>query len=321
MLDNLTYESLQAQPTPALDTLTTSDNLANLLRGYLLSCKVEGKSPKTLESYRQVAVNYIAFAKAHDLPLNAPDITPDYIRSYLLSLQEKGLSPFSSSSYYRTLHAFFSWLKSQGLMKESPMERMKAPKTPRKIIKPFSQQDIENLLLLCSGDRFLDIRNKAIVLLFLDTGIRLKELSDIQLKDVDFDRETIKVMGKGAKERIVRFGKTTQKAVLRYLLRRNDSHPCLWVTEERTPITKEGIQTIVRRLCERAGIKDTKLGPHTFRHTAAINYLRNGGDLFTLQCMLGHSTLEMTRRYTSSLGAEDMIRVHKKASPVDRMGL
>ena len=82
-----------------------------------------------------------------------------------------------------------------------------------------------------------------------------------------------------------------------------------------------GIQIAIKRLCLRAGVKDARPGPHTFRHTAAISYLRNGGDLFTLQNMLGHSTLEMTRRYTSSLGTEDMMRVHKKASPVDNMGL
>jgi len=164
------------------------------------------------------------------------------------------------------------------------------------------------------GDRFIGARNKAIALLFLDTGLRLSELTNIQLADIDFDREIIRVMGKDAKERVVRFGKTIQKALLKYLLLRKDDHPCLWVTEERRPMAREGIKMVVKRLCQRAGVTGVKPGAHTFRHTAAINNLRNGDDLFTLQCMLGHSTLEITRRYTSSLGAEDMIRVHKQAS-------
>ena len=189
------------------------------------------------------------------------------------------------------------------------------------MVKPFTLHDIEALLRLCSGNRFLDIRNRAVLLLFLDTGLRLSELAGIQLKDLDFDRETVRIMGKGAKERLVRVGKTTQKALLRYLLMRTDMHPCLWVTEERRPMMCRGIQIMVRKLCARANIIDAKPGPHTFRHTAAINYLRNGGDEFTLQIMLGHSTLQMTRRYVSSLGTEDMIRVHKKASPVDNMRL
>jgi len=157
--------------------------------------------------------------------------------------------------------------------------------------------------------------------MFLDTGLRLSELAGIQLADVNFDRETIKVMGKGAKERVVRMGKTTQKALLHYLLKRNDDYSCLWVTEERRPLRRAGVQIAIKRLCHRAEITDAKPGPHTFRHTAAINYLRNGGSEFTLQIMLGHSTLEMTRKYVSSLGAEDMIKMHKIASPVDCMSL
>lgn len=126
-------------------------------------------------------------------------------------------------------------------------------------------------------------------------------------------------MGKGAKERVVRIGKTTQKAILRYLLMRTDPYPCLWVTEERRPLKGKGVQMAIKRLCHRANIKDTTPGPHTFRHTSAINYLRNGGDVFTLQVMLGHSTLQMTRRYVSTLGADDLFRVHQKASPVDNL--
>ncbi|AAW40601.1 conserved domain protein [Dehalococcoides mccartyi 195] len=85
-----------------------------------------------------------------------------------------------------------------------------------------------------------------------------------------------------------------------------------------SPITTPPLTT---NICYRANIIDAKPGPHTFRHTAAINYLRNGGDEFTLQIMLGHTTLAMTRRYTSTLGTEDMMRVHKKVSPVDNLKL
>jgi len=201
------------------------------------------------------------------------------------------------------------------------MQNIKPPKIPKKIIKPFSSQDINNLLLLCAGNKFLDLRNRAIVLLFLDTGLRLAELASIQLQDIDFDDETIRVLGKGSKERIVRMGKTTQKALLKYILSRRDDYPCLWLTEERKPLTVEGIQTAIKRLCRRAEITDARPSPHTFRHTAAILYLRNKGDIFTLQNMLGHASLEMTRRYLSSLGADDMIKAHKIASPVDNLNL
>jgi len=117
----------------------------------------------------------------------------------------------------------------------------------------------------------------------------------------------------------VRIGQETQKALLKYLLARNDDSDCLGVTEERKPMTKDGIQTTIKVLCRRANIRDAKPGPHTFRHTAAIHCLRNGMGEFTLQMMLGHSTLRMTRHYVSALADEDIIKAHRQASPVDNL--
>jgi len=178
------------------------------------------------------------------------------------------------------------------------------------------------MLTVC-GDTFIGCRNKAIILTFVDTGLRLSELAGIQHCDLDFNNGTIKVMGKGSKERHVRISPETQKAILRYLLRRKDDNlPYLWVTEEYKPLQPQGISSMIRRLGERTGIRhQIRTSAHTFRHTAAIQYLRNKGDQFTLQIMLGHSTLEMSRRYVSTLGVEDMLKVHKTASPVENWKL
>jgi len=197
------------------------------------------------------------------------------------------------------------------------MANIGGPKVPKVLIHPFTSQDIDNLMLLCSGNSFLALRNRAMFLIFLDTGIRLSEMSSIRLSDLHLDSGTIYIMGKGSKERIVRIGKKAQKALFRYLLSRNDAYPNLWITEERRPMTMRGVKICVIRYCRRAVVSGARPSAHTFRHTAAITYLRNGGDVFTLQNMLGHSDLETTRRYTSSLGVEDLIRVHQKVSPVD----
>ncbi len=157
-------------------------------------------------------------------------------------------------------------------------------------------------------------------LTFLDTGIRLEEMSRIRRRDIAFDNETICIMGKGGKGRIVRIGTKTQKALLKYwLAREDDDYKLFWLSEEHRPMTRAGIQITMKKYCKVAVISGARHGPHTFRHTAAINYLRNGGDVFTMQIMLGHSTLDMTRRYAASLGVEDMLRVHQKASPVDKL--
>jgi len=232
------------------------------------------------------------------------------------------MKPSSVHDYYGCIHRFVNWLLEESVLEESPMERMRAPKVPKQIVQPFSRDHIVRMLTVC-GDTFIGLRNQAIVKTFLDTGLRLSELAGIQLSDLDFDLGTIKVMGKGAKERHVRMSPETQKAILRYLLRRKASKPsCLWVTEEHKPLRAQGVRQMIRRLGERGGISgDVKVSPHTFRHTAAIQYLRNKGDQFTLQVMLGHSSLEMTRRYVSSLGVEDMLKVHQTASPVENWKL
>lgn len=311
LLDHLTTDKTQIGSLSGLDHLTTQ------LNAFLLSCRVDGLSPATLKNYQYQVGKFVSFCLEAN-QTDAQSIIAQHVRLFLIKLQETN-SPVSVGDYHKGVKRFFNWLVEEGLIEKSPMEHIKPPKKEERIVMPFSQDDIDNLLLLCSGPRFIDARNKAIILVFLDTGLRLSELAKIQLVDINFDRETIKVMGKGAKERVVRVGKTAQKALLRYLLSRHDNYPCLWVSEEGRPLSRDGIQIAVKKLCYRAKITDAKRGPHTFRHTFAINFLRNGGGEFALQIMLGHSSLYMTRRYVSTLGAEDSFKAHQKASPVDKM--
>jgi len=112
------------------------------------------------------------------------------------------------------------------------MANMKPPCIPKTLIQPFRFKDLQSLLTLCNDNTFLGIRNKAIILVFLETGLRLSELANIQIADIDFDRGVIKVMGKGDRERVVAIQPRTQKAILHYLINRKDTHSCLWVTEK-----------------------------------------------------------------------------------------
>lgn len=313
-VEALLTEKHDTQLNTLLDALLLGKSLPSAARNYLISCQVEGKSPRTIEAYSMVLSR---FCQSFD-PLAAAATD---IRLFLLSLQNQNKKPSTVHIYYRSLKTFYNWLVNEKLLKESPMLNIRAPKLPKVLIRPFTEQDIARLMLLCSGNKFLDLRTRAMLLVFLDTGVRLEEMSRIQLNHLDFNSQTIRIMGKGSKERLVRMGKKTQKAELKYLLTRNDDYPNLWLTEERRPMTLKGIKTSVERYCRRAVTSGARPSCHTLRHTAAILYLRNGGDLFTLQMMLGHSNLETTRHYASSLGAEDMIRVHTKASPVDNLRL
>lgn len=319
-LDRLTNNKTQIGGVSALDLLTGSKtNLYRQFQAFLLSCQVGELSPATLKDYRYKVGAFVSFCSAVNLK-KTEQIEVNDIRLFLLKLQENNKA-ISVGDYYKGIRRFLNWLVEEGIIEKSPMQNIKPPRVSKPKRMPFSDRDINNLLLLCSGTKFLEVRNRAMVLLFLDTGLRLSELAGIQLKDMDFDYETIKVMGKGAKERVVRIGKRTQKALLRYLLMRKDGLPCLWVSEEKKPLTREGVRVTIRNLCHRAEITDAKCGPHTFRHTAAILSLRNGMGEFNLQTMLGHSTLWMTRQYVQSLNEQDLIKAHRQASPVDNLGI
>jgi site-specific recombinase XerD len=182
------------------------------------------------------------------------------------------------------------------------------------------------LLALCDKDyennaKFLGSRNRAIVLVLVDAGVRLAELIGMKLDDVNTSNGNIRVLGKGNKERVVRIGKVAQKALWRYLMQRPEN--CgeqIWLSEELKPLTCSGAQNTIKRLKVRAGVKGEG-SVHRFRHTFAVNFLRNDKNVFNLQYLLGHSDLDMVRRYMATLGMEDALQPHVKASPADVMGL
>jgi len=172
-------------------------------------------------------------------------------------------------------------------------------------------------------------RDRLIILTLLSTGIRAEELCGIKFKDLDLEGRTIKVAGKGRgrgkKERMVHFGKTTARAFWRYLSPRmkqlHPDDPMFTVGADDLPhvMSRDYLWKLVHRIGERAGLQKD-VGPHLFRHTFATNYLRNGGDLFTLQNLLGHTSLEMVKRYAQIVAA-DCARVHEQADPVDHWRL
>jgi site-specific recombinase XerD len=228
--------------------------------------------------------------------------------------------------YYCVLKAFFNWCVREDFITESPLAKIKLKNPKLNVVQPYSNQDILKLIRLCDYDcknnaRLLGSRNKAIILMFLDTGLRASELANIKLDDIDSERGWIKVKGKGAKERLVRIGATAQKALWRYLVYREKSK-CeeLWITEEGKPMKVGGIQIMLVRLKRRAGV--TAQGScHKFRHTFALNFLRKDRNPFNLQYLLGHSDLRMVKHYVSTLGMEDALKAHEGASPADMPGL
>jgi integrase/recombinase XerC len=243
-----TNPNSHAWSVPASEQGTIPKSLNRYLKIFLLSCKAEACSADTVswyESKLSLAIRYFEENGISDISL----IDPEQIRYYILS-KLTTCKATTAFNHYRALRRWFNWMVGEKILAETPMSHIKPPKLP-KLRKPvYTREQIIAQLDLCSHWQrtFTGTRNRAIILVLYDTGMRLSEMIKTKIEDVDFDNEYIKVFGKGAKERLVGISKNTQKAILKYLLRRNDKYPNLWVTEERRPLQTHGIQMVLRRI-------------------------------------------------------------------------
>lgn len=231
--------------------------------------------------------------------------------------------------YYRGLKRFLMWLKTEGYIEQNPLDTIKFRPPKDLAIEPYSDEQKNKLFSVLDYDwkiaktlrqRMLVARDKAILCLLLESGLRLQELTDLKDSDIDLNSQMVKVwFGKFGKSRITGFGPQTKKALWRYMsLRPSEVQGNrFWVTEEGRPISSQGIQEIMRRLKRDAGLQNLKGLVHKFRHTFATNFLEHTGDMKACQTLLGHSTLHMTQRYTQYVQADHALKYFNESGPLD----
>lgn len=320
--------------------MNVSVGLSSLLEGYRLTCIAEGKSPKTTRWYLGKLSIFQMYLTEKKLPTDVRQVETHHIRAFLAHLRldvkadannpnkharDEPLSGLTIQGYVRTLKAFYSWLVREGYVEVNPMSRVGMPKAPKIIIGTLSDEQVRRLLVAPKVTTPLGFRDYCILVILLDTGMRLSELAALSLKDVQLEKGEFKVLGKGQKERIVPMGSTVQKAIWKYLNRyRRDpvvpSIDSLFLNRIGKPMSPDSIYRMIRNYGERLGFEDIRCSPHTFRHTFAKNYLLNGGDIFSLQKILGHSSLEVVKLYVN-MAAADVRSQHRKFSPVDMLGV
>ena len=306
--------------------------LSILIEQFVATKRIEGRTEKTVKWYKEMLSRFARFI-GEETPLG--QISIEDARSFVASLQAKdtryqdhplspekkgGLSPHTIACYVRALKAFSSWLTEEGYTKANIFARLKRPKLPEPLIVVLSDDEISDIMATINPNTFLGARLYAIVLLLLDTGIRASELCSLTIDNTDLETGTIKVIGKGRKERIVPFGAAAKKALLRYLttFRPESTSNRFFLSVAGELLSYNGLRLIIQRLAKRSGIE--RLHLHLFRHTFAVKYLTNGGDVMTLRLILGHTTLAVTQQYLH-LADQDIIIAHNRYSPVDRLGI
>ena len=232
--------------------------------------------------------------------------------------QQKPVRPRTVHTYHGHLRTFFRWLVTEGILDTSPMERIAAPVARTDQIQPFTPGQV-NLLLQAAKHSPYPRRDYALLMFLFDTGLRASEVCSLRMSDMDLGGRRCTVLGKGNKHRTVPFGGTATKALWQYLREapRESSDP-LFFSKLGEPLTRSGLLQLIRRIGKAAKIEVARCSPHTFRHTFAVEFLRAGGNVFTLQQLLGHTSLTMTNRYVA-LAQADIENQHRQYSPADRL--
>lgn len=309
--NSLNRNQIGTNGQPVLAQLTRQVLLTDAIKDFLMDKKLERKSPRTIQQYTDYLTK---FDKLYPGKM-VYEIDKADIRG---SLGQNTDVPYANHANFRTLRAFFNWCEGERYLIQNPLAHTKAPELPKKVVLIYTETEVKDMIAAQSRESFIGLRNKALTLILYDTGIRLGELVGLTLADVDLDNGILKVKGKGDKERHVPFGKAAGKALWKYLRLRKDKYKEIWLTEEKRPMQGRGVAEVFSRLGEQLKL-GKRCSPHTFRHTWAVNMLRNGCNIRDLQILGGWSSLDMVMRYTKALSTEDAIKAHKRFSPGDRL--
>ncbi|MEJ2733324.1 MAG: tyrosine-type recombinase/integrase [Anaerolineae bacterium] len=284
--------------------------LRALFDGFLLAKEADGVSKYTIGTYQVMFQNLV-----RDFPpekLEEPSqLTSQDFQEWVVGLRQR-VATATVDQRISKVKTFFNWCVAEGFLDDNPAKVLKRPKKNWQP-DPLSSEEVD-ILLQAARHGHSSARNYAILCVLLDSGMRNGELAHLRPSDVSIKTGEIKIYGaKGGKSRTVLIGKRAKEALWRWMMQRPDNAEYLFCTRDGRPLIRERLAFIVRHIGERVGIK---VYPHRLRHTFALMFLKNGGDPYTLQYLLGHEDMTVTREYVK-IAATDVKDMYK--SPLDAL--
>ena len=272
----------------------------DLINSYLEYLKVEKQySINTIKSYQNDLNSFMIFIGNKKSLIN---LSKDEIKKYIYSLNQDGKKEKTIAHQITVLRNFYKFLLKEGKIKESPLTFIELPKLSKTIPKVLSKGEVEQLLSFPLTDAF-SYRNKAMLELLYATGLRVSELINLKVSDINLNMGVVRTIGKGNKERIIPFGDYAEAALKEYLLYyrdgmlKNKYTDILFLNNHGAAMTRQGCFKMIKKIAKEVGIKK-EFSPHTLRHSFATHLLDYGADLRSIQEMLGHSSIQTTQIYT-----------------------
>jgi site-specific recombinase XerD len=316
------------QPSVSTAIRPAGDLTVNAAR-FRRHIRAVGLSPRTEQSYLESLDALIRFLAGRGMPLDTAAVSREHVEEWLIAMRKAGRKPATIASRYRSVQQFFRWADEEGLVKASPMAKMRPPKIPEAPPDVLRDEELARLLKQVDGDRsFAGRRDAAIIRLFIASGARLSEIANLRwnpddptTNGVDLDRSLIRVVGKGNRERPIYVGAKATKALDRYIYDYRAKHalantPSLWLGP-RGRMTPSGITQMVRTRGDQAGIE--RLHPHAFRHAWAHANLSRGMQEGEVMTLAGWRSREMLRRYAASTATERALDAAKRVGLADRL--
>jgi Site-specific recombinase XerD len=291
--------------------------LKTLISEFEFHCTARELSPKTITGYRKQTGYLANFLKEkHNISL-LEDIRPSHIKEYLVCMKKLGRKPSYLNDLLKAFKCLFKYAFEEGYTSTLLTERVSNVQEPKVIIHPFAAQEIKNMVSYYGGHTFLEIRNKVMLMLFFDTGIRLSELTGMHTWQVKADYFLIQ--GKGNKERIVPKSALLGKWLIKYMAIRESyfaykaAPDYVFLSKNGQKLTPEAIHKVLTIAGKAVGVNPlVRVSPHTCRHTFAHMQLKNGLDLYSLSRLMGHESISITQRYLEGIKNEQVLTAAKK---------
>ncbi len=291
--------------------------LEMLAKEFIFDCEARNLSPRTIKGYEKHISYFLNFLSVYLGVQQLEELTPAHIKQYVVICQRKGLKPNYVNDLLKTVKCLCSYAYEEGYTEEVITKRVSNVKQPKVLIHTFSSREIQNMIQYFNGTDYLSVRNRLILMILFDTGVRISEVINLKPKQIKEGYFTI--YGKGRKERVVPLNPTVSKWLLRYeavkerYFEYRFSEEYLFLSKNGRRLTPEAVNKFMKSAAAAVGVNpQIRVSPHTCRHTFAQQELKNGLDLYSLSRLLGHESVSITQRYLESMENAQVVQKAKK---------